>query len=123
MEVAPRLGFPERIQMTRVVAVLLALSVSFLVSACTGAAEAPATSSQSAPSSSTNVAVVPAPEKPADSLASNPTNFGGVVADVTEFRRKGAVMTALVRLRNQGSVLASVDVRFAEAYVMEAGTK
>jgi hypothetical protein len=38
--------------------------------------------------------------KPADALASRNTNWPGVVADVTEFRRKGNVLTALVRLRN-----------------------
>ena len=109
--------------MTRAVAVFLTLVIAICVSSCTRDAETPVKASESAPSSTAKVAVSPRPEKPADALASITTNFPGVVADVTEFRRKGPVLTALVRLRNQGSALASVDIRFSEAYVMEAGTK
>jgi hypothetical protein len=111
--------------MSRVVIVLLALALSLFVSACKQDGGVPLQSSQSTPSSATatKVAVSAAPEKPADALASTNTNFGGVVADVTEFRRKGSVLTALVRLRNQGTGIALVDIGFADSYVMDAGSK
>ena len=109
--------------MTRAVAVLLALAILYFVPACTREADTPVSSSQSPPSSAAKVAVVPAPEKPTDALASSLTNFGGVVADVTEFRRKGAVLTAVVRLRNEATTTAIVDISFAEAYVMDVGAK
>jgi hypothetical protein len=56
--------------MTRAVAVLLALAIPYFLSACTREADTPVKSSQSAPLSTNKVAVSPAPEKPADALAS-----------------------------------------------------
>ena len=58
---------------------------------------------------------------PAASLASQPSNWPGVVVDVTEFRRKGSTLTARVVLRNQGSAEAEPDVHYDEVYVMDLG--
>lgn len=58
-------------------------------------------------------------------LAAQETNWSGIVAEVTEFRRKGSTLTARVRFRNQGSEVAEPDVRYGEVYVMDlaAGRK
>jgi hypothetical protein len=42
------------------------------------------------------------------------------VAEVTEFRRKGNTLTAKVRLRNQGTAPANVEILLPEVYVMDA---
>lgn len=58
-------------------------------------------------------------------LASQETNWKGIVAEVTEFRRKGNTLTAKVRFRNQGGVQAQPDIHYDEVYVMDlaAGKK
>ena len=58
-------------------------------------------------------------------LASQETNWPGIVAEVTEFRRKGNTLTARVRLRNQGGVETQPEVTYDEVYRMDlaAGTK
>ena len=56
----------------------------------------------------------------AAALASQPTNWPGIVADVTEFRRKGSTLTAKVILRNQGTAEAQPEVNYNEVYVMDA---
>jgi hypothetical protein len=53
-------------------------------------------------------------------IASQETNWPGVTADVTEFRRKGNTLTAKVRLRNQGSKEVEPQIHFNETYVMDA---
>jgi archaellum component FlaF (FlaF/FlaG flagellin family) len=62
---------------------------------------------------------------PAAALASQTSNWPGVVVDITEFRRKGSTLTARVVLRNQGSAEAEPDVHYDEVYVMDlaAGKK
>ena len=74
------------------------------------------------PGSSTAGGAVPggAPAPPA-SLARQETNWSGVVAEVTELRRKGNTLTAKVRFRNQGGAEAEPDVHYNEAYVMDLG--
>lgn len=57
---------------------------------------------------------VPAP------IASQETNWSGVTADVTEFKRKGNTLTAKVKLRNAGPEPAPVIVMYEAAYVLEA---
>ena len=79
-----------------------------------GAPAAPAEAPAAAP------AAQPAAAAPATVLASSETNWGGVVAEVTEFRRKGNTLTAKVRLRNTGQEQATVEVRFDEVYLMDA---
>jgi hypothetical protein len=79
---------------------------------------APATAApQAAPATS---AAAPAPA-PAAALASQQTNWPGVVADVTEFRRKGSTLTAKVVLRNQGNVDSQPEIHYNELYVMDLG--
>lgn len=53
-------------------------------------------------------------------LASQDTNWQGVVAEVTELRRKGNTLTAKVRLRNGGPDKQQVEVKFDEVYLMDA---
>lgn len=68
---------------------------------------------------------VPAPAAAGAVLAAQETNWPGIVAEVTEFRRKGNTLTARVRYRNQGSEAAEPDVNYGEVYVMDlaAGRK
>jgi hypothetical protein len=54
-------------------------------------------------------------------LASQESNWPGVVVEVTEFRRKGPTLTARVRLRNQGTGKAQAEVRYDETYLMDPG--
>jgi hypothetical protein len=56
----------------------------------------------------------------AASLASQQTNWPGIVADLTEFRRKGSTLTARVVLRNQGSAEAHASIHYDEVYLMDA---
>lgn len=53
-------------------------------------------------------------------IASQETNFNGVTADVTEFRRKGNTLTAKVRLRNGGTAKTDVYVHYPKSYVLDA---
>jgi len=89
-----------------------------------GAAAVPAATP--IPSSMSPAAAAPAAAPAsAAALASQPSNWPGVVVDVTEFRRKGSTLTARVVLRNQGSAEAEPDVSYNEVYVMDlaAGKK
>lgn len=74
------------------------------------------------PGASTAEGAVPggAPASSAN-LASQETNWSGVVAEVTELRRKGNTLTAKVRFRNQGGAEAEPDVHYNEVYVMDLG--
>ena len=54
-------------------------------------------------------------------LAREETKWPGVVAEVTEFRRKGNTLTAKVRFRNGGTADAEPDIKYEEAYLMDAG--
>jgi len=58
---------------------------------------------------------------PSGALASQQSNWPGVVVDVTEFRRKGSTLTARVVLRNQGGADAEPEVHYNEVYVMDLG--
>ena len=61
-----------------------------------------------------------APAGGGTALAREDTKWSGVVAEVTEFRRKGNTLTAKVRFRNQGTAPADVEVLLPEVYVMDA---
>ncbi|HEX3125932.1 MAG TPA: hypothetical protein VH394_01250 [Thermoanaerobaculia bacterium] len=87
---------------------------------------APATASPPAgPATSEPSGAAPAAAAPESVLASQETSWSGVVAEVTEFRRKGNTLTARVRLRNQGSAAAQPEVKYDEVYLMDlaAGKK
>jgi hypothetical protein len=53
-------------------------------------------------------------------LAREETKWKGVVAEVTEFRRKGNTLTAKLRFRNQGTAMAEPTVNYSECYLMDA---
>lgn len=74
-----------------------------------------------APAAPTSTPVVPA----GASIASQETNWKGIVADITEFRRKGNTLTAKVRLTNRGSENANAAIKYGEVYLMDtaAGKK
>lgn len=82
------------------------------------AAEAapPATAPAPAPAVQPAPAAIPA----ATVLAAQETNWPGIAAEVTEFRRKGNTLTAKVRLRNAGSERQEPDVQYNEVYLMDA---
>ena len=79
-----------------------------------------------APTTTTVAAPTPTPPAPAGAvIASQETNWKGVTAEVTEFRRKGNTLTAKVRLTNRGSENADAAVKYGEVYLMDtaAGKK
>lgn len=70
-------------------------------------------------------ALAQAPATPPPIVATQETNVSGVVADVTEFRRKGNTLTAKVRFRNTGTADAEINFEYTAAYLLdtEAGKK
>ena len=86
-------------------------------------AAAPPTQAAAASSMPTQSSPPPAQAAgvPSAVLASQETNWPGVTADVTEFRRKGNTLTAKIRLSNRGSAKARAEIRFSEAYLIDTG--
>jgi hypothetical protein len=119
--------------------VFLIVSIAVLAVACpkkeepnttSTATTAPATATQAAATSApvpvpSTATPAPAPATPsAGALATQETNWKGIVAEVTEFRRKGNTLTAKVRLTNRGSEESKAEVIFKEAYLIDtAGGK
>jgi hypothetical protein len=60
-------------------------------------------------------------QQPAAPLASQETNWSGVVAEVTEFKRKGNTLTAKVRLRNTGAAPTRAEISYAGVYLLDTG--
>jgi hypothetical protein len=54
-------------------------------------------------------------------LASQPTNWQGVTADITEFKRKGTTLTMRVRLHNDGAKETYVIFSYDKCYLLDAG--
>jgi hypothetical protein len=79
------------------------------------AAPAPVTQT-AAPAAAQPSVAVPAP---AVSLSSQETNWKGVTATVTEFRRKGNTLTARVRLANTGTDEVQPDILYNEIYLLD----
>jgi hypothetical protein len=80
------------------------------------------------PLSPTTTARIPAPAaRPAapPALASHETNWPGIVAELTEFRRKGNTLTAQLRLRNlRPQQSPTVQFTFEDVYITdEPGAK
>jgi hypothetical protein len=106
------------------------LAGMLLVAACVSIAACrqspqPAAAPSSAPQAATApaapaaaAAATPA-TKPADALASHRTDWPDVIADVTEFRRKGNTLTAVIRLRNLGVNTAVVGISYAQSYLLD----
>lgn len=77
-----------------------------------------------APPAGTPAVAPPPGGAPGAVLASQETNWSGVVVEVTEFLRKGNTLTAKLRVRNQGGAKAEPDFYFSQMYVMDpAGGK
>ena len=95
---------------------LIVTTTTLCLSACQGKAPASGTVASSA---AKPVPIAPPPVKPPDALASQNTNWGSVIADVIQFRRKGNTLTALVRLRNPGTNIEVVQMRFDDARVLD----
>lgn len=76
----------------------------------------PASSAQTAPPP----AASPAAAANVVALSSQETNWTGVTAEVTEFRRKGNTLTAKVRFRNSGTESREPDIQLRDTYVMDA---
>lgn len=77
-----------------------------------------------APTSAEATATAAAPAAMAF-VASQDTNWTGVVAEVTEFRRKGNTLTAKLRFRNGGTAGVQPDLQWPETYLLDtaAGKK
>jgi hypothetical protein len=78
---------------------------------------APAT----APAESASTGTAPAGAPTAATLASQETNWTGISAEVTEFRRKGNTLTAKVVLRNHAGAEIESDINYKEVYLMDLG--
>jgi hypothetical protein len=96
------------------------------------AAPAPAAAPTTTPAATTPAAATPpatASTAPAaapagGSLQSQETNWPGVTAEVTEFRRKGNTLTGKVRLTNKGAVKVDVELLWKEVSLVDtAGGK
>ena len=82
-------------------------------------AAAPASAPAAAPAAAAPVAAAPGGPA-AGVLAREETKWAGVSAEVTEFRRKGNTLTAKVRFRNRGTADAEPDIKYEDAYLMDA---
>lgn len=69
------------------------------------------------------LALAPLPafaQAPAAPIASQETNWAGITADVTEFRRKGNTLNVKLKLRNTGAEDAKFDVTYKDVYLLDA---
>ena len=120
--------------------IFIALSAVLLLAAACRAREESASSTATTPPASTETAAPatePAPATtapagsastgtapagaPAAALASQETNWTGVSAEVTEFRRKGNTLTAKVVLRNHAGADIQTEINYKEVYLMDLG--
>lgn len=119
--------------------VLLLVSTAVLIFGCSKAPEQTSTTATTAPppataapaASATSEAApaaafatsAPAAAAPAaaGALATQETNWKGISAAVTEFRRKGNTLTAKVHLVNHGSEPVQVEIKFDEVYLIDTG--
>jgi len=110
---------------------LVLLVTLFAVFACNKPAEQAAAPATAAPAQSSSPAAAPASIQPQPApapapaptggIASQETNWKGVSATVTEFRRKGNTLTAKVQVVNHGGDQARVEVKFDETYLLDTG--
>ena len=87
-------------------------------SAAPAAPAAPADAPAAAPEAAAAPAAAPAGA--AAVIATQDTNWSGVVAELTELRRRGNTLTAKVRLRNGSPDKQAVEVKFEDVYRMDA---
>lgn len=112
---------------------LLSIVIAIILLACNKAAETsqPSSSAAAPPAASTTTqappASAPAAAAPvstapsAGALAAQETNWHGVVAEVTEFRRKGNTLTAKVRFTNRGQEEPQPEIKYDEVYLIDTG--
>lgn len=80
----------------------------------------PATTTTAAATATTAASPAPA----AGVIATQDTNYPGLTAEVTEFRRKGNTLTAKVRLTNKSDKNVSPEIRYNAVYLIDtAGGK
>jgi hypothetical protein len=120
----------------------IVVSIALMLMFCKAATETTTTTSSSTQATATTATVAPtsttvqtqtvvtqtttpAAAAPAGTvIATQETNWPGVTADVTEFRRKGNTLTAKVRFTNKGTDSPQVDVNYKEIYLIDtAGGK
>ena len=113
---------------------LWALVSLTLVFGCNKPAEQTSTATAAPPPSTTEAsatsapaptpAPAPAPTSTAPSagaLASQQTNWKGITASITEFRRKGNTLTAKVHLVNGGSEEVQPEIKYEDVYLIDTG--
>jgi hypothetical protein len=61
-----------------------------------------------------------APAAPGVVLASQETNWPGIVVEVTQFQRKGNTLTAKFRVSNRGGAKQEPAFQYDEVYIMDA---
>jgi hypothetical protein len=86
-------------------------------------APVPAAAPSTTPGTATPSAVVstaPAAASAGGSLQSQETNWLGVTAEVTEFRRKGNTLTGKVRLTNKTAAKVEVEIYWKEVSLVDA---
>jgi hypothetical protein len=89
----------------------LLFAFCWLLAACQRQDATPASAPASKAAAPASAPLRPKPATPADALDSQNTNWDLAVADVLEFRRKGTVLTAVGRLREEG--LVQLNLSFA----------
>lgn len=91
------------------------------------ASAAPATEAQAAPvqQPAASASAASAPVASAPVAGAQETNWKGITAAITEFRRKGNTLTAKIRLTNTGSTASEPDIHYNENYLIDtaAGKK
>ena len=97
------------------------VSLITLLASCKGSTETSTstvtTSTTATQASATTAAPAPAPT--GTSLASQQTNWPGITAEVTEFRRKGNTVTAKVRLVNTGAEKIDPEIFWQEVSLID----
>ena len=82
-----------------------------------------ATTASAPPATTTNVATTQstaaAPPPSGTSLASQETNWPGITAVVTEFKRKGNALTAKVRLTNTGTAATQPEIEWKDVALVD----
>ena len=92
-------------------------STSTTATQVTATTAAPVTTTTAA-TTQTTAAVAPAPA--GTSLASQETNWPGITAEVTEFKRKGNSLTAKIRLTNKGTADVQPAVEWRDVALVDA---
>ncbi len=68
-------------------------------------------------------AAVAEPESTSAQVAARETKWPGIVAEITEFARKGNTLTAKLRFTNKGSKKVRPDFYYTDTYVLDADNK